>query len=107
MVSQTGKPTTGNEPVVMMSNTSETAASGDGQRALQSVTLTVNPANVSEGESTANTFGVSPNTSPTEITQPLPDTEGAAVPKSTLVIEPRIRFYVAYQSTTEREHVQL
>ena len=43
---------------------------------------------------------MSPNTVPTEITQPLTATEGAADPKSA---GPRIRFYAAYQSITERE----
>ena len=93
MVSQTG---TGNDPVVMLSDAPETATGVDGRQAiaLQSVTMmTINPVNVSEGESTTNTFGVSPNTNPTEITQPLITTEGATDTESTgLVIEPRIRF---------------
>jgi hypothetical protein len=104
MVSQTR---TGNESVVLMSNASETATGIDDRQAiaLQSVTMISNPVNVSEGDSTANTFGVSQNTSPTEITQPLIATEGAAdtEPTGLVVIEPRVRFYVEYQSITERE----
>ena len=102
MVSQTG---TGNEPVVVLSDAPETV---DGRQAiaLQSVTMmTINPVNVSEGESTTNTFGVSPNTNPTEITQPLIATEDAAdtEPTGLVVLEPSVRFYVEYQSITERE----
>ena len=52
-----------------MSDTSETAAGvDDRQVALQSVTMIVNPVNVSEGDWTVNNFGVSPNTSSTEVT---------------------------------------
>ena len=105
MVSQTGRPTAGNEPVVM-SSPFEIATDGDDRQAnaLQSVTLTVNPVNISPGDSTANTFGVSPNTSPTEITQPLIATEGATDPESTgLVIEPTVLFYVGYSGISERE----
>ena len=55
--------------VVVMSDTSETAAGvDDRQVALQSVTMIVNPVNVSEGDWTVNNFGVSPNTSSTEVT---------------------------------------
>ena len=68
MVSQTG---TGNESVMMVSNTSETAAGvDDHQVALQSATMIVNPVNVSEGDSTVNKFDVPPNTSSTAVTQP-------------------------------------
>ena len=82
-------------------------ATGDDDRqanALQSVTLTVNPVNISPCYSTANTFGMYPNTSPTEITQPLIATEGATDPESTgLVIEPTVLFYVGYSGISERE----
>ena len=77
LASQTGTPTTRSEPVV--TSVASLIATGDNDRqaiALQSVTLTVNPVNISPGDSTANTVGVSPNTNPTEIAQPLIATEG-------------------------------
>ena len=61
-----------------MSSASEIATGGDDRQAglLQSVTLAVNPVNISLGDSTANTFGGYPNTNPTDITQPLLATDG-------------------------------
>ena len=106
MVLLSPKGTTGNEPVVM-SGAPEIAASDDGRQAdpLQSATLVVHPINISPGDSTANTFGGSPNTNPTDITQPLIATEGATDPECTkLVFEPAVLFYIVYPGITEREH---